>query len=72
MDVSWLDLVPRPARWDISVPLSRTRIPLIVLQDRLCSVHAAQAFSGDWRRGPISAALDRLPMPLDRVSARWL
>src|ERR1035437_9045770 len=36
----------RPARWDRSVPLSRARIPLFVLQDRLCSVHAAGAFAG--------------------------
>src|SRR5229473_5149678 len=35
---------------DTFVPLSPTRIPLIVLQDRLCSVHAAEALSGDWRR----------------------
>jgi hypothetical protein len=34
------------ARRDSSVPLSRTRIPLIVVQDRLCSVHAAEAFCG--------------------------
>src|SRR5471032_1515795 len=34
----------RMARRDNSVPLSRTRIPRIVLQDRLCSVHAAAAF----------------------------
>src|ERR1700687_4166239 len=40
----------RPARWDTSVPLSRTRIPLFVVQDRLCSVHAADAFPGDRRR----------------------
>jgi hypothetical protein len=42
--------VRRPARWDTCVPLSPTRIPLVVLQDRLCSVHAAEALSGDWRR----------------------
>src|ERR1035437_1032881 len=42
-------LPSRPARWDRSVPLSRTRIPLFVLQDRLCSVHAAGAFAGSWR-----------------------
>src|SRR5258708_39835969 len=39
-----------PARRDTSVPLSRTRIPLFVLQDRLCSVHAAGAFPGGRRR----------------------
>ncbi len=49
-DVSWPDLVPRRARWDISVPLSPTRLPFVVLQDGLCSVHAAQALSGDRRR----------------------
>jgi hypothetical protein len=32
------------ARRDRLVPLSRTRIPRIVLQDRLCSVHAGAAF----------------------------
>src|ERR1700682_2013775 len=35
----------RMARRDRFVPLSRTRIPRIVLQDRLCSVHAGAAFS---------------------------
>src|SRR3982074_249893 len=44
-----LALPPRMARRDSSVPLSRTRIPLVVVQDRLCSVHAAEAFCG---RGP--------------------
>src|SRR6202048_1587731 len=44
-----LALPPRMARRDSSVPLSRTRIPLAVVQDRLCSVHAAEAFCG---RGP--------------------
>src|SRR5450756_13179 len=34
----------RVTRRDRSVLLSRTRIPRIVLQDRLCSVHAAAAF----------------------------
>ena len=34
----------RSARRDTSVPLSRTRIPRFVVQDRLCSVHAAAAF----------------------------
>src|ERR1019366_8900014 len=43
-------LPSRPARGDRSVPLSRTRVPLFVLQDRLCSVHAAVAFAGGWRR----------------------
>jgi hypothetical protein len=33
------------ARRDRFVPLSRTLIPRIVLQDRLCSVHAGAAFS---------------------------
>src|SRR5580698_11528535 len=38
------------AREDTSVPLLRTRIPLIVLQDWLCSVYAAGAFPGQrWR-----------------------
>ena len=41
-----MTLPPRMARRDSSVPLSRTRIPLIVVQDRLCSVHAAEAFCG--------------------------
>jgi hypothetical protein len=41
-----LALPPRMARRDSSVPLSRTRIPLVVVQDRLCSVHAAEAFCG--------------------------
>src|SRR5450759_2742274 len=37
-------------RQDRSVPLSRMRIPRFVLQDRLCSVHAADTFAGVWRR----------------------
>jgi hypothetical protein len=40
----------RPARLDISVPLLRTRTPFSVLQDRLCSVHAADALSRGGRR----------------------
>ena len=35
----------RAARRDTSVPLSRTRTPFSVVQDRLCSVHAAHGFS---------------------------
>src|SRR6478609_851618 len=35
---------PRLPRWDTSVPLLCTRAPLFVVQDRLCSVHAADAF----------------------------
>src|SRR5882724_1128016 len=33
------------AKWDRSVPLSRTRILGLALQGRLCSVHAADVFS---------------------------
>jgi len=37
--------LPRRTRFrDRLVPLSRTRIPLFVVQHRLCSVHAAAAF----------------------------
>jgi hypothetical protein len=38
-------LSPRSARQDTSVSLSVTRIPRFVVQDRLCSVHAAAAFA---------------------------
>ena len=47
---------------DISVPLSRTRIPRFVLQDRLCSVHAEGAFSG--RRRQLCAVNLKLTMQL--------
>jgi hypothetical protein len=36
---------PRSLQWDISVPLSRTHIPFIVVQERLCIVHAEAAFA---------------------------
>src|SRR5665647_1562440 len=45
-----LQLPPRPARRDISVPVLPTRIPLSVLQEVLCSVHAADAFPGRQQR----------------------
>lgn len=40
----------RPAWRDTFVPLSRTRTPFLVLQDRPCSVYATGAFSGRRRR----------------------
>src|ERR1700736_2414072 len=40
----------RMGRRDSSVPLSRTRIPRFVLQERHCSVHAADGFPLVWRR----------------------
>src|SRR5271169_2575308 len=43
-------LLPRAAWRDRYVPLLRSRIPLVVLQDWLCSVHAAAAFSHRPRR----------------------
>lgn len=45
-----VDLAPRRARRDISVPLLLTRIPFSVLQEVLCSVHAAGAVPQLWRR----------------------
>src|SRR3974390_927983 len=45
-----VDLAPRPLRWDISVPFLRARIPFSVLQERLCSVHAAGAVPRVWPR----------------------
>jgi hypothetical protein len=45
-----LILAPRTVRWDRSVPLSRTHIPLFVVQEGLCSVHAEAAFAPDLRR----------------------
>jgi hypothetical protein len=39
-------LAPRLPWRDTSVPLSRMRLPLFVVQDRLCSVHAATAIWG--------------------------
>src|SRR3979411_93971 len=43
-------LLRRLAWRDTSVLLSRTPLPWFVLQDRLCSVHAAGALPRDWRR----------------------
>jgi hypothetical protein len=34
--------------WDISAPISRTRILGFALQGRLCSVHAVGVFSSPW------------------------
>jgi hypothetical protein len=36
---------PRTTLWDISVLLSRTRIPVAVVQEGLCSVHAETVFA---------------------------
>ena len=64
-----MTLPRRPARWDRSVPLLRTPVPLIVLQDRRCSVHAADAF---WRgRGRLCAVKVKLTMRLG-IAARLL
>jgi hypothetical protein len=45
-----VDLALRLARRDTSVPLLRTHIPFSVLQEALCSVHAAGAVPRPWRR----------------------
>jgi hypothetical protein len=52
------DLAPASVRRDISVPLSRTRIPFSVLQERLCSVYAGAAFLE--RRGRVCAVKVKL------------
>ena len=49
-DVSYSTLPRRAVRRDISVPLSRNAIPLFVVQDRLCSVHAEGGFCAAGRR----------------------
>src|SRR5439155_7026563 len=49
-DVSYAKLTPRTARWDRSVPLSRTHIPFAVVQEGSCSVHAEAAFALGRRR----------------------
>src|SRR5882757_9533325 len=69
-------LTPRAARRDSSVPLLRTLIPKVVVQDRQCSVHAAAVS----RRGcprlcvvkvklTMSLALSREPVELRRQAA---
>src|ERR1700732_2612895 len=64
----------RMGRRDSSVPLSRTRIPRFVLQERHCSVHAADGFPLVWRR--LCAVNVKLTMRLGiggrlLMSAQW-
>jgi hypothetical protein len=69
-------LTPRAARRDSSVPLLRTLIPKVVVQDRQCSVHAAAVSPRGCPRLCVvkvkltmSLALSREPVELRRQAA---
>ena len=61
---------PRPPRRDTSVPLSRKRLPISVVQERRCSVHAEAAFWPVCRRLCVVNVKLTMRLALARTPAR--